>query len=129
MRKTRRKANDPLLRLAVLATLFPTKVTLQPPFLDLSGLAEAPQSEAQRRASFEAEKAKKREGERAKRRIAELEDLIAAGERELEAMRRELREDPGGDWEKLASRAKAEQALAQRVDAMVAEWTKLSGGA
>ncbi len=45
VRKTRRKANDPLLRLAVLATLFPTKVTLQPPFLDLSGLAEAPQSE------------------------------------------------------------------------------------
>ncbi|MBL8612378.1 MAG: ABC-F family ATP-binding cassette domain-containing protein [Myxococcales bacterium] len=91
--------------------------------------AEPPKTEAQRRASFEAEKAKKREGERAKRRIAELEDLIAAGERELETMRRELREDPGGDWEKLASRAKAEQALAQRVDAMVAEWTKLSEGA
>lgn len=44
-RKTRRKPNDPLLRLAVLAALFPTKVTLQAPYLDLAGLAEASQAE------------------------------------------------------------------------------------
>ena len=47
----------------------------------------------------------------------------------FERMRTELREDPGGDWEKLAQRAKAEQALAGRVEAMVSEWTKLSEGA
>ena len=91
--------------------------------------ARAPKGEADKRLSFEAEKAKKREAEKKKRRIAELEDLIAAGEKDLERMRAELREDPGGDWEKLAQRAKAEQALAGRVETMVAEWTKLSEGA
>ncbi len=44
-RRCGRKPNDPLLRLAVLATILPTKVTLQGPYLDLGGLAEAPQSE------------------------------------------------------------------------------------
>jgi ATP-binding cassette subfamily F protein 3 len=82
----------------------------------------------EKRQSFEADKAKKREQERKKRRIAELEDLIGAGEKELEKMRAELREDPGGDWEKLAKKAAAEQALAKKVENLMSEWTRLSEG-
>jgi ATP-binding cassette subfamily F protein 3 len=37
-----------------------------------------------------------------------------------------LREDPGGDWAKLAKNATEEQQLAKRVDTMIAEWTRLS---
>ena len=36
-----------------------------------------------------------------------------------------LREDPAGDWAKLAKMAAEEQALAKRVDALMTEWTKL----
>jgi ATP-binding cassette subfamily F protein 3 len=41
-------------------------------------------------------------------------------------MRRELREDPAGDWAKLAEMAKKEQALGKRVEAMMLEWTRLA---
>ena len=42
-------------------------------------------------------------------------------------MRGELREDPGGDWAKLAKMAAEEQALSKRVENMMSEWEKLSG--
>ena len=68
-----------------------------------------------------------RDREKQKRRVKELEDLIAAGEKQLAEMRARLKEDPGGDWAKLAKLAAEEQAVTKRVDAMMAEWEKLSG--
>jgi ATP-binding cassette subfamily F protein 3 len=81
--------------------------------------------EARRRA-FEADKAAARTQERKKRRVKELEAEIASGEAELERRREELKQDPGGNWAKLAELAKQEQALAKRVDAAMAEWMALS---
>ena len=40
-------------------------------------------------------------------------------------MRVKLREDPAGDWAKLAKMAAEEQAVSKRVDALMTEWTKL----
>ena len=78
------------------------------------------------RVSFEQQRQVARDKERGKRRVKELEDLISAGERMLEALRAELREDPGGNWAKLAEKAKEEQALAKRLENMIDEWTRLS---
>ena len=58
--------------------------------------------------------------------MKELEAEIAAGEAELGRRREELKQDPGGDWAKLADLAKQEQALAKRVEAAMAEWMALS---
>ncbi len=85
-----------------------------------------PKDDAAGRATFEAQKNATREKERKKRRIVELEQTIASGEKELTRLRAELREDPKGNWEKLAQLAKAEQALVKRVDAMMSEWAQLS---
>jgi ATP-binding cassette subfamily F protein 3 len=82
-------------------------------------------AEARKRA-FEAEKQAARALERKKKRVKELETEIASGEAELEKRRDELKQDPGGNWAKLADLAKQEQALAKRVDAAVAEWMALS---
>ena len=41
-------------------------------------------------------------------------------------MRAKLKEDPAGDWAKIAELASQEQALAKRVDLLMGEWTKLS---
>ncbi len=86
-----------------------------------------PRGEESGRSSYEAQKQQARERERKARRVKELEELIAAGEKQLAEMRTKLREDPGGDWAKLAELAAEEQALAQRVDAMMAEWERLAG--
>jgi len=87
------------------------------------------QSARDRQRAFEDQKNRARAEERRKKRVAELEKTIADGERELEAMRVQLREDPMGDWAKLAEMAKKEQALGKRVEAMMTEWEKLSAGA
>jgi ATP-binding cassette, subfamily F, member 3 len=79
-----------------------------------------------RRRAFEAEKAATRALERKKKRVKELEAEIASGEAELARMREALKQDPGGDWAKLATMAKEEQALAKRVDTAMAEWMALS---
>jgi ATP-binding cassette subfamily F protein 3 len=79
--------------------------------------------------AFEHQKERARAEERKKKRVQELEKTIADGERELETMRAQLREDPAGDWAKLAEMAKKEQALGKRVEAMMTEWAKLSGEA
>jgi ATP-binding cassette subfamily F protein 3 len=91
-----------------------------PPLKDEATLAR----EKQR--AFEEQRTRARDGERKKKRVAELEKTIADGERELEVMRAQLREDPAGDWAKLAEMAKREQALGKRVEAMMTEWEKLS---
>ncbi|MBN9165864.1 MAG: ATP-binding cassette domain-containing protein, partial [Myxococcales bacterium] len=82
--------------------------------------------EAARKKQHEAQKLKAREREKQQRRVKELEDLIAAGEKQLAEMRAKLKEDPGGDWAKLAQLASEEQAVARKVDVMMAEWEKLS---
>jgi ATP-binding cassette subfamily F protein 3 len=79
-----------------------------------------------RRASFEQEKAEARSAERKVKRVAELEDLIAAAEVKVAALREKLKEDPGGNWEKIANLAREEQALTKRVESMMSEWTTLS---
>jgi len=76
--------------------------------------------------AFEAEKAAARALERKKKRVKELEEEIAAGEIELGKMREVLKQDPGGDWAKLAKMVEQEQALARRVDAAMTEWMALS---
>ncbi len=88
----------------------------------------APVPAKENKASFEAQKQATREKEKRKKRVKELEDLISAGERDLEKMREALKEDPGGDWAKLAQLAKEERSLTERVDAMMTEWSKLSEG-
>jgi ATP-binding cassette subfamily F protein 3 len=82
-------------------------------------------AEARRRA-FETDKAQQRATERKRRRLEELEGEIARGEADLGRLRDQLRQDPGGDWAKLAEKAKKEQALAKRVDQAMAEWMALS---
>ena len=47
-------------------------------------------------------------------------------EKQLAEMRARLKEDPGGDWAKLAQLAAEEQAVAKKVDVMMAEWERLS---
>ncbi len=85
-----------------------------------------PKEDAAGRSAFEAQKNATREKERKKRRIVELEQTIASGEKELARLREELREDPKGNWERLAQLAKAEQSLVKRVDTMMSEWAQLS---
>ena len=81
--------------------------------------------ERAKKAAFEEQRQAARAGEKRKKRTLELEKLIAAGEAELERMRDKLKEDPAGDWAKLAKMAAEEQALKKRVDVMMAEWAKL----
>lgn len=76
--------------------------------------------------NYQEQKLKAREKEKQKRRLDELESLIASGEQQVSALRETLKQDPGGDWAKLAQMAKEEQALTQRIDAMMAEWERLS---
>jgi ATP-binding cassette subfamily F protein 3 len=64
--------------------------------------------------------------EKKKRRVRELETTIAAGEKDLDALRGKIRQGPGQDWEKLAKMAHDEQALTKKVDAMLLEWARLS---
>jgi ATP-binding cassette subfamily F protein 3 len=82
-------------------------------------------SEQARKKQHESQKQSSRDREKRARRWKELEDLIAAGEKQLSEMREKLREDPAGDWAKLAKMAAEEQALAKRVDSLMTEWTKL----
>ena len=69
-----------------------------------------------------------RASEKNKRRIKELEDLIASGEAQLAKLREELKQDPAGDWGKIAKLAAEEQAIAKKVETMMSEWERLSGG-
>jgi len=96
-----------------------------------SGATKPPEAAASddpvaKRRAFEADKAAARALERKRRRLKELETEVAAGEAELTRRREELKQDPGGDWEKLARLAKEEQALSRRVDAAMSEWMALS---
>ncbi len=84
-----------------------------------------PPDEQAKKRQHEAQKQASRDREKRERRFKDLEELIAAGEKQLGEMRARLREDPAGDWAKLAKLAAEEQALAKRVDALMTEWTRL----
>jgi ATP-binding cassette subfamily F protein 3 len=75
---------------------------------------------------FEEQRQAARTIEKKKRRVQELEASIATGEKQLDALRAELKAAPGDDWEKLAKMAQEEQALTKKVDAMLVEWARLS---
>ncbi len=93
----------------------------QPP-----GVGTPAEEAEKKRLAFEAQRQAARAGEKRKRRVEELEKTIAAGEKELELLRAQLREDPAGNWAKVAQMAASEQALSKKVDAMMTEWAKLS---
>ena len=84
-----------------------------------------PPDEQAKKRQHESHRQASREREKREKRFKELEDLIAAGEKQLGEMRAKLREDPAGDWAKIAKMATEEQALGRRVDALMTEWTKL----
>jgi len=75
--------------------------------------------------THQAQKQASRDREKKERRFKELMDLVAAGEKQLGEMRAALREDPAGDWAKLAKMVSEEQNLAKRVESMMTEWTRL----
>jgi ATP-binding cassette subfamily F protein 3 len=75
---------------------------------------------------YEQKREQARNAEKKKKRVSELEKMIANGEQQIGTLRSKLRESPEGDWEKLAKMAQEEQALAKRVESMMAEWTQLS---
>jgi ATP-binding cassette subfamily F protein 3 len=87
---------------------------------------ESAAEKASRRDAFEKEKAAQRSSEKKRKRLGELEKAIADGEVKLAKMREALREDPGGDWGKLAKAAADEQKLAKQVEQSMAEWMTLS---
>ena len=82
--------------------------------------------EADSKQKYEEQRNAARTLEKRKRRIQDLEATIATGEKDLERLRGKLREGPGEDWEKLATMAREEQALAKKVDTMLVEWARLS---
>jgi ATP-binding cassette subfamily F protein 3 len=88
--------------------------------------SQAPKDDPTTKRQHEVHKQVSRDREKQRRRVKELEELIAAGEKQLAGMRAELKEDPKGDWAKLAKLASEEQAVTKKVDAMMAEWEKLS---
>ncbi len=94
-----------------------------------SGSTTSPPPEttpADRKRSFESDRALSRALDRKRRRLKDLEAEIARGEAELERLRDELQKDPAGDWAKVAALATEEQALAKRVDGAMTEWMTLS---
>jgi ATP-binding cassette subfamily F protein 3 len=73
-----------------------------------------------------ARRAQARELERKEKRLKELEDLVAAGERELGTLRQRLNEAEGGNWAELHEWANKERSLTERVEKMMSEWLNLS---
>lgn len=78
------------------------------------------------RESYEEAKRRAREREKRARRIAELEKLIAQSEEALDALRAQLRDVRGSNWEKIAELAEKEQEMLRRVDDYTEEWLRLS---
>jgi ATP-binding cassette, subfamily F, member 3 len=83
-------------------------------------------SDRAKKQAFEEQRNRARAQERKRKRIAELETMIADGEKQLEVMRAMLQEDPGGNWAKVAEMASREQSLAKKVENLMAEWANLS---
>jgi ATP-binding cassette, subfamily F, member 3 len=75
---------------------------------------------------YRVRRAAARDLEKKKKRAERLENEIADGEKDLFALREELRQAPGDDWEKLHVLSQKEQALKKRVDSLMTEWERLS---
>ncbi|MBI5515528.1 MAG: ABC-F family ATP-binding cassette domain-containing protein [Deltaproteobacteria bacterium] len=84
-----------------------------------------PEEPARGRESHEDRKRRAREEEKRQRRVAELEGLIGKGEARLKALRLELQQAPGDQWELLARLADEEQLLGKKVDGWTDEWMRL----
>jgi ATP-binding cassette subfamily F protein 3 len=84
-----------------------------------------PPDDAAKKKQHEAQKQASRDRERKQKRVKELEELIAAGEKQLGELRATLKSASGDDWEKLATMASEEQSLARRVDQLTDEWARL----
>jgi ATP-binding cassette subfamily F protein 3 len=93
---------------------------------DRGAKPEGDGSERAKKQAFEEQRNRARTQERKKKRIAELETMIADGEKQLDVMRAMLQEDPGGNWAKVAEMAGREQSLAKKVESLMVEWAKLS---
>jgi ATP-binding cassette subfamily F protein 3 len=105
-------------------TLARAVVEAQAPKARAKAAVPTPDERAKER--YEAARLASRAAEKRKRRITELEAAIAAGEKDLDALRGQLKTAPGDDWEKLAKMARDEQALTKSVDSMLIEWARLS---
>ena len=44
----------------------------------------------------------------------------------MATLRDQLKEDPAGNWEKIANLAREEQALSRRIETMMSEWSSLN---
>ena len=86
---------------------------------------DKPRDKEKDKAQHERNRVASRDREKKQRRFKDLEDLIAAGEKQLGELRAALKEDPAGDWAKLAKMAAEEQALSKKVDSLMSEWTSL----
>ncbi len=85
-----------------------------------------PSDKAKPAGNYEDNKAKSRDREKKQRRLKEVEQLVESGEAQLATLREDLKQDPGGDWAKVATMAKEEQALAARVEQLLEEWATLA---
>jgi len=84
--------------------------------------------EADKKARIEEREAKKqadRDRQKKERRLAELEQKISDGEKQLVELREKLASDHGGDWQKLNGLVSDERKLADRVASLMAEWERL----
>ena len=101
--------------------------SLAPKKKEPSGAREREKRDEQaRKNEHEKHRQASRERERRERRLKELEELIAAGEKQLAEMRKKLKETPGDDWEKLAKMAAEEQSVSKKVETLMSEWERLS---
>jgi len=94
--------------------------------VDRAAKSDSDGSDRAKKQAFEEQRNRARAQERKKKRIAELETMIADGEKQLDTMRATLQEDPGGNWAKVAEMAAREQSLAKKVENLMVEWAKLS---
>src|SRR5262249_16128901 len=78
-----------------------------------------------RQAQRDAERDSKRARQALERRLPALEGEIARLESEHQAVRTELAEEHGGDWQRLHALVEQEAALGERLRAKMGEWEEL----
>jgi ATP-binding cassette subfamily F protein 3 len=84
-----------------------------------------PEKKTVEKSDHEQRKAASRELEKKKRRLQELEDKIAAAEKEIARINAELTADHGGDWQKLHTLVADKEKIEHRLKSMMGEWEKL----
>jgi ATP-binding cassette subfamily F protein 3 len=87
---------------------------------------EAPTDDKQKRmAERERDKAAQRDLEKKRRRFTELEEKIAATEKEIAALNDKLAADHGGEWQKLHGLVADKEKLENRLRSYMGEWERL----